>query len=70
MTITTQVSRVHMTLDSWNMQLPRWMDIFSDYEPDLKGLELSSEVTDVIITQRSFKISVIYKPLTTVAKHL
>lgn len=32
-----------MTLDYWNRQIVRWMDIFSDDEPDLMGLELVRE---------------------------
>ncbi|MGC1131309.1 MAG: Hsp20/alpha crystallin family protein [Nitrososphaeraceae archaeon] len=32
-----------MTPDYWNMQIGRWMDIFSDDEPDLMGLELVRE---------------------------
>jgi HSP20 family molecular chaperone IbpA len=29
--------------DYWNMRIERWMDIFSDDEPDLMGLELLRE---------------------------
>src|SRR5919109_340207 len=29
--------------DYWNRQIERWMDIFSDDEPDLMGLELVKE---------------------------
>jgi HSP20 family molecular chaperone IbpA len=29
-----------LTLDYWNRDIERWMDIFSDDEPDLLGLEL------------------------------
>ena len=29
--------------DYWNRQIERWMDIFSDDEPDLMGLELVRE---------------------------
>jgi HSP20 family molecular chaperone IbpA len=29
-----------LTLDSWNRQIERWIDIFSDDEPDLMGLQL------------------------------
>jgi HSP20 family molecular chaperone IbpA len=32
-----------MTPDYWNRQIKRWMDIFSDEEPDLIGLELVRE---------------------------
>lgn len=32
-----------MTRDYWNRQIERWMDIFSDDEPDLMGLELLRE---------------------------
>jgi hypothetical protein len=32
-----------LTLDYWNRQIERWMDIFSDDEPDLIGLELVRE---------------------------
>jgi hypothetical protein len=30
-------------MDHWNRQIERWMDIFSDDEPDLMGLELVRE---------------------------
>jgi hypothetical protein len=32
-----------MIPDYWNRQIERWMDIFSDDEPDLIGLELVRE---------------------------
>jgi HSP20 family molecular chaperone IbpA len=32
-----------LTPDYWNRQIERWMDIFSDDEPDLIGLELVRE---------------------------
>jgi HSP20 family molecular chaperone IbpA len=32
-----------LTPDYWNRQIERWMDIFSDDEPDLMGLELVRE---------------------------
>ena len=31
---------MQLTPDYWNRQVERWMDIFSDAEPDLLGLEL------------------------------
>jgi hypothetical protein len=32
-----------LTPDYWNRQIERWMDIFTDDEPDLMGLELVRE---------------------------
>jgi HSP20 family molecular chaperone IbpA len=32
-----------LTPDYWNSQIERWMDIFSDDEPDLMGLEIVRE---------------------------
>ncbi|MFZ1878246.1 MAG: hypothetical protein WAU25_14550, partial [Nitrososphaeraceae archaeon] len=43
-----------MTPDYWNMQIERWMDIFSDDEPDLMGLELVREFD--ILAKRFYDI--------------
>lgn len=43
-----------MTPDYWNMQIERWMDIFSDDEPDLIGLELVREFDN--LTKKFYSI--------------
>ena len=43
-----------MTLDYWNRQIERWMDIFSDDEPDMMGLELVREFDN--LTKKFYNI--------------
>ncbi len=43
-----------MILDDWNRQIERWMDIFSDDEPDLIGLELVREFDN--LTKRFYSV--------------
>jgi hypothetical protein len=45
---------VQLTPDYWNMQIERWMDIFSDDEPDLTGLELVREFDN--LTKKFYSI--------------
>jgi hypothetical protein len=43
-----------LTPDYWNRQIERWMDIFSDDEPDLMGLELVREFDN--LTKKFYRI--------------